>query len=221
MSQDYHYQIVVGYDGKYPKDQHGYLLDPDDMRPVEGRFTHWFPKTINGRRMIVQRKNQKRWESSRKVAACHVCNKSVLGKKRKFYWAKELTNPYGALHFAIGDGDDFFCFDYNVLDDGRVIVDCTINSETGSFIMSGGYEVVPLAEAPKVAMNFIDEAVSWCVENDVKISKKGWNQDYYYFYRRVFWQCDQNPNKPDFSERQFRFGGKKIDKYCGLNRENV
>lgn len=218
MSQDYHYQIVVGYDGKYPQDEHGHLLDLNDMSLVEGHFTEYFPQTIKGQRMVVQRKGQKRWVSPREVAKSHTSDKTKLGRKRKFHWAKELTNPYGSLHFGIGSGDDFFCFDYDILDDGRAVIHCVINSETGSFIMDGGYEIVPKEDAPAVAMRFIDDAVTWCAENDVKTSNRGWNQDPFYFYRCVFLD---SKGLDRFTERQRRFGGKKINKVCGLEFLNA
>lgn len=218
MSQDYHFQIVVGYDGKYPLDEYGHFLDPHNMRPVEGRINQWHPKTIKGQKMLVFRKSRPTWDSPRKVALANVCHKKVLGNKRKFFWAKELTNPYGALEYAIGDGDDFWCFDYAILEDGRVVLDATINSETGSFIMGGGHKVVPIAEAAQEALSFIDNACEWCGNNDVTHSKRGWNQDPYYFYRSVFYRCDPNPNKPDFSYRELRHGGKRINKYCGITK---
>ena len=218
MSQDYHYQIVVDYDGQYPLDENGHYLDPSTIKPVEGHPTHWFPITKNGRKYVECRNDQERMKSPREVALDSVCHREKLGRKRKFFWAKVLTNPYGSLHYAIGSGDDFWCFDYAKLVDGRVIVHSTINSETGGFIMRGEHEVVPENEAPDVAMGMIDQAITWCCENDVRITRKRWYQDPYYFYRSVFQACDKLILvKPRFSDREMRLGGKRVNRYCGLN----
>lgn len=102
--------------------------------------------------------------------------------------ARELTNPYGALEFAIGSGDDFHCFDYAHLPDGRIILDATVNSETGSFIQGAGYEVVSPAGAVDAASGFVDMAIDWLYESGppfVRHTIRGWNQDPYYFVRAV------------------------------------
>jgi len=194
MSSDYNYQIVVGWDGKIPLDEHGHHLDPETLRPVEpSRF-----------RPLI---------SARQVALNHVCKRELLGNRRKFQWAKELTNPYGALEYAVGNGDDFHCFDWAMLPDGRVVLHATVNSETGCFIQGAGYEVVSKEDAPNVACGMIDNAIDWLGWNDVRHSKKGWNQDPYYFYRSVVWHLDDSPDKPDFSWRQVRMGSKRFSKY--------
>ena len=124
--------------------------------------------------------------------------------------ARDLTSPYGSLHFAIGSGDDFWCFDYAVLDDAWMVLHATINSETGSFIMDApdGYQVVPLAEAASVALGMTDQALEWAGDNDVRHTRKGWNQDAYYFYRCVVLAARQQD--ATFPDRQKRFGGKRI-----------
>ena len=139
----------------------------------------------------------------------------------------DLTSPYGALYFAVGNGDDFVCFDYAILDqckDGktRIALHATVNSETGSFIDGFGYEVCELGEAANVALGMIDQAVDWCYmdpESMVEHDKDGWNQDEYYFYRSVFVAEQEllNVNTPDFSEKEMRFGGEKISEYVGLS----
>ena len=46
-----------------------------------------------------------------------------------------LTDPYGSLEYAVGSGDDFWCFDFHVDESRkRVRLHAVINSETGSFI---------------------------------------------------------------------------------------
>ena len=206
MSRDYHDQIVVKWDGKLPMDEHDHYLDPNTIRPVESTHPWNYRKHQPYKKVI----------SARKVALDHVCYRELLGNRRKFYWATELTNPYGLLGYAVGNGDDFYCFDYDFLPDGRVVLDSTINSETGCFIMGGDYEVVSPEDAPNVALGMVDQAITWACENGVKHTKKGWNQDPYYFYRSVFYNCDPDENKPDFSFRELRMGGKRINRYCNL-----
>ena len=135
MSSDYHRQIVVGWDGKTPLDEFGHHLDPHSITPVES--THpWNYRTHEPYKKII---------SARRVALNNVCSQGLLGNRRKFFWATELTNPYGLLGYAVGSGDDFWCFDYALLEDGRMVLSATINSETGCFIMSGGYEATCFA----------------------------------------------------------------------------
>lgn len=95
------------------------------------------------------------------------------------------TDPYGELLFAIGNEDDFWCFDYDS-DGGKIRLHAVINSETGSFIMDAEepYEV-PKEEAPDLALGFVDQALDWCGENEIEHDTEGWNQDPYYFYRCV------------------------------------
>jgi hypothetical protein len=125
-----------------------------------------------------------------------------------------LTSPYGFLNFAIGNGDDFLCMDYTVIDvdDGQyIILDTVLNSETGSFIQGGGYEVLPVntlaekREAIRTTYGMMDGGFE-----DVRHSVKGWNQDVWYWSR-----CVARALFPDemekFSERQMRRGGKRIE----------
>ena len=145
-----------------------------------------------------------------------------------------LTSPYGHLQWAVGNGDDFWCFDYAVLNNckdfqKRIVLDATINSETGGFIEGGGYEVVipepGMTLASDVAFGMIDSALDWVAEptfcvwsgkyKNMRHGKKGWNQDPFYFARCV---AITEANilgvpVPDFSEKQKRFGGKRIEKF--------
>ena len=60
-----------------------------------------------------------------------------------------FTSPYGHLFFAIGSGDDFWCFDFADVNAGPrgsfIVLHATINSETGRFIEDAphGYRVMP------------------------------------------------------------------------------
>ena len=138
-----------------------------------------------------------------------------------------FTSPYGHLHFAHGSGDDFHCFDYEVIDAGPrgsfIILESAINSETGCFIMGGTYKVLPCnSQAEKeyalaFAQGIVDLAVEWCHDNGIKVTKRGWNQDAQHFVRCVAMALfsyefkDFNKGGDLFSDRQMRFGGKKID----------
>ena len=100
--------------------------------------------------------------------------------------SKMVTDPYGFLGFAIGSGDDFWCFDYHVHNDKTVTLHAVINSETGAFIMDAEPPVrVPFVEALDVARGMVDAALDWCGENHVRPTHRGWNQDPAYFFRCV------------------------------------
>ena len=107
--------------------------------------------------------------------------------------AEALTSPYGSLDYAVGSGDDFHCFDFAVLLDGRVVLHVVINSETGHFIMDTFYGVFSKDEAPEIAMGLCGQAVEWCAENGVRPNMKGWNQDPFYFGRAVAEACGALP----------------------------
>lgn len=104
-----------------------------------------------------------------------------------------FTSPYGHLEFAVGSGDDFYCFDYEVTDagpEGRfVILHAVINSESGGFIMDAphGYEVLPVnttaqqKAAVRAAFGLMVQAQDWCAHNDIKHSVKDWGQNPAYF----------------------------------------
>ena len=101
--------------------------------------------------------------------------------------ADRLTDPYGELEYVVGSGDDFICFDYHVNATTREVrLHAVLNSETGSFIQNfeapGSYA---FSEAPTVAEALIERALDWCAENGLRHSRKGWNQDPYYFLRAV------------------------------------
>jgi hypothetical protein len=206
MSSDYNRQIVVSWDGKIPMDEHGHHLDPDSVVPVESTHPWNYRKHRPYKRVL----------SARKVALSHVCRRELLGNRRKFFWGTELTNPYGCLQWAIGNGDDFTCFDYAMLPDGRVILHSTFNTETGSYIGDCNYDVVDALDAPAMALDMVGDGIDTAAMNETRHTKAGWNQDPYYFYRSVFVSCDPNLDAPNFSERERRMGGKRINKYCSL-----
>lgn len=79
-----------------------------------------------------------------------------------------LTDPYGHLNWTIGNTDDFYCFDYCILPDGRVILHSVINSETGSFIQDGEYWIGAANEAEDKAWSMLDDAWGWIMDNTIK-----------------------------------------------------
>lgn len=102
--------------------------------------------------------------------------------------SEALLDPYGGLYFAVGTSEDFICFDYCRLSDGRYHLGSVVNSETGSFIMGFSYVVVPAEEAVDAANEMIQDAIVWCMENFDNLGCLhivGWNQDPHYFARCV------------------------------------
>ena len=104
----------------------------------------------------------------------------LIGKE-----ARTLTDPYGDLHYAIGGKDDFICMDFCELVDGRIILHAVLNSETGSFIQDFKYLVVYQGEAVAMADGIMQAALNWCDANKVWHAAKDWDQDPYYFVRKV------------------------------------
>ena len=137
-----------------------------------------------------------------------------------------FTSPYGHLEFATGSPDDFYCYDYKMIEAGPrgqfIILHATALSESGGFIETAGYEVMPIntgnerREAAKTAKNMMDY-----FEN-ARHDRRGWNQDEKYFFRAVvhalFMNMFQrhNPKTGNYvcwtTPKMLRFGGKRIDK---------
>lgn len=134
------------------------------------------------------------------------------------------TSPYGHLHFCVGTGDDFWCFDYERVNAGAwgefIVLHAVINSERGSFIMDApyGYQVLPVntmkeqSAAVREAFGLVDRALSWVYENDLKHDRRGWNQDPAYFAIAVArslrgWRF-RRKNGTDLPDRAIRMGHK-------------
>lgn len=149
----------------------------------------------------------------------------VVGWDKPGTTLPNFTSPYGHLEFVTGSEDDFFCYDYAVINAGPrgkfIVLHATVNSETSSFIDSAGYEVLPVntedecREAAKTAFGMIN------YRNAVPHSNRGWNQDLSYFGRAVthalfpssFQKWDKKCGRPTdwATNRMLRFGGKRID----------
>jgi len=140
------------------------------------------------------------------------------------------TDPYGHLEWAVGSGDDFHCFDYAIFQhegESFCVLHSVINSETGSFIMDGRYEVVNLyqdnweGEVLQIASDMVGEALDWLCEGGGKPihhTIKGWNQDPYYFVRAVargIWRHGIESEEIASMSRQqrwFRFGSIRLNR---------
>jgi hypothetical protein len=144
---------------------------------------------------------------------------------------EELTYPYGSLSYAVGSQDDFICFGFNLIEGfsrngaraGQwLVMHSVINSETGGFIQDEGYQVIAMFDYDRDELGVVSRALDWCAENGVKHSKKGWNQDPWFFARDVYLEVLAKDTVRDvpytrtFSDRQRRFGGKTIDKLVGI-----
>jgi hypothetical protein len=124
-----------------------------------------------------------------------------------------LTNPYGHLYWACGTGDDFVCWDYEEIETvtGQyVILDATLNCETGCFIQGNGYEVLPARSSEerkavvKAADNMVDDAEEWCCHNEIRPTVSGWNQKPRYFVNSVAKSMFPWKFKDTWTERMFR-----------------
>jgi hypothetical protein len=96
------------------------------------------------------------------------------------------TDPYGALEYAVGSSDDFVCFDFHQHENGDFTLHSVVNSETGGFIqdLEHPYRVTE-DRAVSEALGLIDQGLAWGYNNGVRHSKRGWNQDPYFFAREV------------------------------------
>jgi hypothetical protein len=84
-----------------------------------------------------------------------------------------LTDPYEHITWSVGNNDDFVCFDYAFICDGKyVVLHATVNSETAHFIDRFAYEVVPFEEAIDTMLGIIDRAWEWCYVDDMKFNKQ-------------------------------------------------
>jgi hypothetical protein len=84
----------------------------------------------------------------------------------------ESTDPYGLIEWSVGNDEDFHCFDYLVLPGGYIAIHSVVNSETGSFIQDASYEIAPIDQAERAAQHVIDQAWTWCYDNEVFEKRK-------------------------------------------------
>lgn len=141
------------------------------------------------------------------------------------------TDPYGSMEYAIGTADDFHCFDYRFFHHENVwhfVLHSVVNSETGHFIQDASYDIVDTYDCKaygdfetkiaKIVKQRIDEAMDWLVDSGdkpLRHDRKGWNQDTCYLMRSVAkglaYEMGYEHNWSRISDRQMRFGGKRID----------
>ena len=96
------------------------------------------------------------------------------------------TDPYGHLTWAIGSGDDFWCFDFYHNVDGTLTLHAVINSDTGHFIQDAEPPcTVPADQAVAEARRLTESALDWCSANGVEHDTEDWNQDPSYFWRCI------------------------------------
>lgn len=107
--------------------------------------------------------------------------------------ARDLTSPYGVLHYAVGnsegderfDGDFATFFDFHDLPDGRIVLHAVVNTDSGGYIGDAAYLVVPKDTAHMVATDMVFNALEAVSLNEVEHDTEGWNQDPFYFARCV------------------------------------
>jgi hypothetical protein len=152
--------------------------------------------------------------------------------KEELIAAAKQLDPYGSLNFVVGSSDDFVCLDYAIVGEHgprgifgmAIVIKAVLNSETGSFIQDFGYWDSGFDDSPYVAArNAVNAALDWCAENNVKHNKTGWNQDPHYLTRVIFKKYDDlimcdGPAVPRLTQRQLRFGGKRINSCIGLTK---
>jgi len=130
--------------------------------------------------------------------------------------ARELTSPNSSRTYVLGSKDRFACFDYAILDNDLVILHSFINSDLHRSTQNEQYVIMSLNQAPEHAFMLIkDTHTSEFQWKDIfhdKSRKRGWNQDLWFFYRDVCLDVARAMKRkvPEFSERQRRFGGKRI-----------
>ena len=96
------------------------------------------------------------------------------------------TDPYGHLTWAVGSGDDFWCFDFYHNVDGTLTLHAVINSDTGHFLQDAEPPItVPKDRAVAAAQRLVAAALDWGSANDIEHDTEGWNQDPSYFWRCV------------------------------------
>lgn len=102
-----------------------------------------------------------------------------------------ITSPYGHLYYATGSGDDFVCYDFEIINAGPrgmfAVLHSVMNSETGSFIQDYDYVVMPCNSIEqqktvvRCAFGVVDAAREWCDHNGIRHTVKGWNQSADFF----------------------------------------
>ena len=125
--------------------------------------------------------------------------------------ARQLTSPYGTLHYAVGnadcdeecDGDFTTLFDFAELPDGRIVLHSVVNTESGGYISDAEYLVVDPEAAYGTAMDMVYNAMEGVELNEVRHDSEGWNQDEFYFARAVQYHVEgRREFAPRFAEEK-------------------
>ena len=97
-----------------------------------------------------------------------------------------VTSPYGHLYYATGSGDDFVCYDFEIINAGPrgmfAVLHSVMNSERGTFIQDYDYVVMPCnsieqkKQVIRCAFGVVDAARAWCDNNSIRHTVRGWNQ---------------------------------------------
>lgn len=188
---------------------------------------YWVAKAVDPKQLSVA---WGRAHRSRRAAAYDAVERlsALLISKSARVDQCDKTDPYGALEYVVGSGDDFICFDF-VIDEtaSRVKLHAVLNSETGSFIQDFAEpEWVDFEHAVERAVALTAEALDWCLENRVRLDLKGWNQDPTYFARSVCAAVrSEHPHRRvtrrvrRWRERLFARGDPS--QQCAINRERI
>lgn len=99
--------------------------------------------------------------------------------------ARQLTSPFVRREFAVGTRDDFWCFDFAILPNGRVALHAVINADSEGFFDDGAYLVVPKEEAADQARRLVSMALEWCAEHGLSHSYRDCGKDPMCFARAV------------------------------------
>ncbi len=195
MGSDYHMQEIAKWETiagvEVPIDKWGHYLNWNEVQPAH---------TKRVARTREPNKEELEWwrnlGETRLPCPRQAYRKNVTTPAK----ARDLTSPYGVLHFAIGnaegdeqcDGDFTTFFDYAELPDGRIILHSVCNTESGGYIGGGEYNITFRDEAVQEAQAMTSNAMQAVAYNEVRHDEEGWNQSSCYFWRCVHAFIAQN-----------------------------
>ncbi|MTI83899.1 MAG: hypothetical protein FH756_08315 [Firmicutes bacterium] len=116
-------------------------------------------------------------------------NERPTTDKGKAVYAREATDPYGALKFVAGSTKDFICFDYARLPGNSIVLHSSINSESLGYMDDYEYFVLHEESAAEAALAMVETALEWLAKNDVIHDQAHWGQGPYYFHQEISRVC--------------------------------